>query len=1220
MQLRNGRSTGPPPTLTDAITSAAPAAAAPPAAAPAPAPAAPAAPAAPLAAATPSAAAAPPAAPQAPHYDDEVSVAQSRGHRSPTPDGFDVQLAEALDGYDTADEEATSPAAGARSVSAPADEPVDPAATEESAWDWIGEMLAQHEAGDIDLSHLVTRTMPNVPKGARELFGDCLALIAEVMLDADDEQRLRADALTIMLPRLLLFPFSSDWFSSRTKREVRRRCRKFLAYKWKELFRDGAGYAAGLTDAGDAAQREEVLRARREEADAATERTALERRFDHVVKLVQEGLVSKAANHLTSLGVAPTSDDTADKLRDLQFPTRAPLRDDQRAALAHRAPPHLLTPEQAEEGIAKAPRRSAGGPSGWKFEYAKGACEHEKGRHAMATILSRVGCGQFGLRQSNGANTHLVSGSRLIALDRGDGRIRPVAVGECLRRLAASCLVRAHRPDIEHRCLRANNLAFSNDGCNVGIKTVQTLLQANPEWLCVETDLANAFQRASREDMLAELYADDGLRDLVPLFLSLYSGSSNLFYAEVAMLLSREGSQQGCPLGTLLFVLSTAAAVEDVIAAFPNVTVVAFADDVRFLGPAVDALDAAALYREKVEELGHEFQAAKGFVFSHTQATLDAAADHPLSALMQVRRAPEDGSWMRTPEEGLKILGAPYGADDWCEAFLDGVGSTITEHLDAIEMLAAHDKHGSAQAAFLLLRFSASTKVQHLLRYVPPSLVADAATAHDRAVSSCLSHLLDARTDPLGQVRAAGAMSAGQRALRRERRRACEQAQLPVAAGGLGLGCARATCDVAWVASWVDFLRFVGEHDTVFPALAAHVSPQALRYGTLRGTLELHEAYARLGDNLARTAEDGSAISGTVEMGLILGEQVRGVDSLHLARPRPQGALGHAVSVSLEREWRADASRAEEVRLTSCGGKEAAWVTAIPSRPEYRLASPAWRDSIALRLGVPLEFLVSGPTNCCCVDVFDRRTGAIAAGVPGARRASAGGGQRTRVRPQPVDTRASHDHRCAHSFKLGRHDRVQDMAQRKLGEAAKPARLASVYELRAGSTDRSQDKADLVVSHLTEDGTPTLLDVGITYPLIDTYLKNSKSTEKRAFAADTYAQKKKNRYAKIIAEKGLDFHYRSFCLDTLGAFGEDTWAIINAACGRDHPKAIGDYCPWRNPDPKRDFVISIGMALQRANSSMLRASDARRRNARMSGKYASSSRVAGPDAVPSRRG
>ena len=67
--------------------------------------------------------------------------------------------------------------------------------------------------------------------------------------------------------------------------------------------------------------------------------------------------------------------------------------------------------------------------------------------------------------------------------------------------------------------------------------------------------------------MLAELYADDGLRDLVPLFLSLYSGSSNLFYAEVAMLLSREGSQQGCPLGTLLFVLSTAAAVEAEIAA-----------------------------------------------------------------------------------------------------------------------------------------------------------------------------------------------------------------------------------------------------------------------------------------------------------------------------------------------------------------------------------------------------------------------------------------------------------------------------------------------------------------------------------------------------------------------------------------------------------------------------------------------------------------------------
>ena len=39
--------------------------------------------------------------------------------------------------------------------------------------------------------------------------------------------------------------------------------------------------------------------------------------------------------------------------------------------------------------------------------------------------------------------------------------------------------------------------------------------------------------------------------------------------------------------------------------------------------------------------------------------------------------------------------------------------------LDAIVELSAHDNSNAAQAAFVLLRFSASTKVSHLLRMVP---------------------------------------------------------------------------------------------------------------------------------------------------------------------------------------------------------------------------------------------------------------------------------------------------------------------------------------------------------------------------------------------------------------------------------------------------------------------------------------------------------------------
>ena len=53
----------------------------------------------------------------------------------------------------------------------------------------------------------------------------------------------------------------------------------------------------------------------------------------------------------------------------------------------------------------------------------------------------------------------------------------------------------------------------------------------------------------------------------------------------------------------------------------------------------------------------------------------------------------------------------------------------------------------------------------------------------------------------------------------------------------------------------------------------------------------------------------------------------------------------------------------------------------------------------------------------------------------------------------------------------------------------------------------------------------------------------------------------------------------------------------------------GDYYdPWRRPAPKRDFILSLGFALQRANVRMLRSSSLRRRRNRATDCFASGSR------------
>ena len=90
--------------------------------------------------------------------------------------------------------------------------------------------------------------------------------------------------------------------------------------------------------------------------------------------------------------------------------------------------------------------------------------------------------------------------------------------------------------------------------------------------------------------------------------------------------------------------------------------------------------------------------------------------------------------------------------------------------------------------------------------------------------------------------------------------------------------------------------------------------------------------------------------------------------------------------------------------------------------------------------------------------------------------------------------------------------------------------------------------------------------------------------------ADRYDQKKVRHYHKIMDEKDLHghLHYRSFTLGTFGSFGKSAWKIIDEVCDNDHPHALDDFNSWRDPDPRRRFILSVGFALQRGNSRMLR--------------------------------
>ena len=125
-------------------------------------------------------------------------------------------------------------------------------------------------------------------------------------------------------------------------------------------------------------------------------------------------------------------------------------------------------------------------------------------------------------------------------------------------------------------------------------------------------------------------------------------------------------------------------------------------------------------------------------------------------------------------------------------------------------------------------------------------------------------------------------------------------------------------------------------------------------------------------------------------------------------------------------------------------------------------------------------------------------------------------------------------------------------------------------------------------------------------PSIDTASNNLQSWVGHARAANGYARCKQGGYVKTIREKRLALSYCSFVVETYGAFGKDAWSVINSLCHPStHPLFEGDFNAWSNPDPKRDFMLSIAFAIQRGNVRMLQRCASRRACNRSLGAYSS---------------
>ncbi|CAI7805701.1 unnamed protein product [Closterium sp. NIES-54] len=340
------------------------------------------------------------------------------------------------------------------------------------------------------------------------------------------------------------------------------------------------------------------------------------------------------------------------------------------------------------------------GPSGTTFEHLRDSaitnasvCTH---LHALVNTMIRGKLPQ--------PLADLLTSSRLIALAKPDSGARPIAIGECLTRLAAKAALSVVGEAAQEFFLPLQfGVAFPS-GAEAIIHTIRAFTDAQPDTLILQTDLSNAFNSILRQAIVTALQ-DDALQPLLPLVQLIY-GNPLLLYLDAsfnnAPLASERGVRQGDPLGPLLYRAGIHPALHATAAAYPRVLCLAYADDVMFLGAAAETTEAFAHFTRQLELVGLQHNPGKCAAWSRTR--LDRYVHLPPGV-------PLSG-------DGVRQLGSFIDTTDGTASFITGQLTAMAKPLPLLERM-------DPQTSSLLLMRCISCRVAYLTWTTPLNLLPD---------------------------------------------------------------------------------------------------------------------------------------------------------------------------------------------------------------------------------------------------------------------------------------------------------------------------------------------------------------------------------------------------------------------------------------------------------------------------------------------------------------
>ena len=533
-----------------------------------------------------------------------------------------------------------------------------------------------------------------VPRAyTRQMAKECAACINYTVQNEDADERLFGLKVLTLIPWLLL----QSPKKRTSDREVADRLKRDLAC-WRR------GDLKGLADRARAlAHRQKEKFVKRESSvKIDPDEPRLPPKMAETVRIaISSGNISRAGSMISSAregsGPVPITPEIREKLQLLHPEPLSSVT----------APPPHGTPEPhkfdiiTDELVRKLAARIKGaqGGSGMKNDLLRSLCrcggpEGDSMRRAVASLAVLIATVE--LPKECLAPLTM---SRLVALPKEGDAIRPIGIGEALRRLLGKIIMAAVKTDVLEVCGAAQLAGGLSSGCEAAAQALQSIWDGDESEVMLLVDASNAFNRMNRAEALHTVWRE--CPALGPTLQNLYGHDSELLLEDGSAILSREGTTQGCPLGMAMFAIASMPLIQ-LAGRIKGARQCWYADDSAGIGSVSGVHEWLTCLREHGPKYGYNINLAKTVAVVKPAARKEFErqfADEINTGLLRV--VDGSGSTPDCPHPiGQRYLGVGVGSGAFRRHFIEGKVNQFVKDVENVSKFALDYPH-EAHAIFV---------------------------------------------------------------------------------------------------------------------------------------------------------------------------------------------------------------------------------------------------------------------------------------------------------------------------------------------------------------------------------------------------------------------------------------------------------------------------------------------------------------------------------------